>query len=108
MPLIRQLPNDAGDGEILSQPTNLVPLTANMLSFFKNVTTLWQDEPWLAYVAHPHVHTATANVQQLGPFEQYAGCSFAGTTLRGGFGDALSEMDWMLGEMIAHVDVLVD
>ena len=106
LPLIRQLPNDTGDGEILSQPTNLVPLTANMLSFFKNMTTLWQDEPWLAYVAHPHVHTATANVQQLGPYEQYAGCNFAGTTLRGGFGDALSEMDWMLGEMIAHVDVL--
>jgi arylsulfatase A len=106
LPLIRQLPNTEGFGEILSQPTNLVPLTRNMLSFFKNMTTLWKDVPWLAYVAHPHVHTATPNIQQIGKYEQYAGCQFVDTTLRGGFGDALSEMDWMLGEMIEHVNSL--
>ena len=103
LPLIQQLPDQAGFGEILEQPTNLVPLSSNMLSFFQNMTTLWRDVPWLAYVAHPHVHTATPNVRQLGDNEQYCGCNFIGRTVRGGFGDALSEVDWMLGEMVDHV-----
>ena len=62
--------------------------------------------PWLAYVAHPHVHTTTPNIHQIGEFEQYAGCSFAGKSIRGGFGDALTEVDWFLGEMIQHVNAL--
>lgn len=106
LPLIQQLPNETGYGQILEQPTNLVPLSANMLSFFKDRTTEWRDVPWLAYVAHPHVHTTTPNIHQIGEFEQYAGCSFAGKSIRGGFGDALTEVDWFLGEMIQHVNAL--
>ena len=110
LPLIRQLPdvyNESSEfGEILEQPTNLVPLSSNMVAFFKNMTTLWRDVPWLAYVAHPHVHTATPNINQIGSFEQYAGCEFAGHSIRGGFGDALSEVDWMVGEMMNHIENL--
>jgi arylsulfatase A len=103
LPLIRQTPDS---DEILQQPTDLIPLSQNMLAFVKNFTGQWTAGglPWFAYVAHPHVHTATANVQQLGCFEQYSGCAFAGTSIRGGFGDALSEVDWMVGELVQHVE----
>ena len=103
LPLIRQTPDS---DEILQQPADLIPLSQNMLAFVKNFTALWTADglPWFAYVAHPHVHTATANVQQLGCFEQYSGCTFAGTSIRGGFGDALAEVDWMVGELVQHVE----
>ena len=103
LPLIRQTPTS---DEILQQPTDLIPLSRNMVEFVKNFTAQWsaQGLPWFAYVAHPHVHTATPNVEQLGCFEQYAGCKFAGTSIRGGFGDALSEVDWIVGELVDHVE----
>ena len=106
LPLVQQLPNEESYGTILQQPTDLIPLSANMLDFFKNTTTLWRDEPFFAYVAHPHVHTATANIKELGPYKQYVGCKFKNATLRGGYGDALAEVDWMFGEMIHHIEDL--
>ncbi len=106
LPLVQQLPNEESYGTILQQPTDLIPLSANMLEFFKNTTTLWRDEPFFAYVAHPHVHTATANIEELGPYKQYVGCKFKNATLRGGYGNALAEVDWMFGEMIHHIEDL--
>ena len=106
LPLVQQLPDEEGYGTILSQPTDLVPLSANMLNFFKETTTKWRNDPFFAYVAHPHVHTATANIDELGQYKQYVGCPFANTTLRGGYGDALAEVDWMFGEMVKHIEAL--
>ena len=106
LPLVHQLPNEQGYGTILSQPTDLVPLSTNMLTFFKNTTTMWRNQPFFAYVAHPHVHTATSNIEELGPYKQYVGCNFLDATLRGGYGDALAEVDWMFGEMIDHIETL--
>ena len=54
LPLVQQLPDEEGYGTILSQPTDLVPLSENMLNFFKETTTKWRNEPFFAYVAHPH------------------------------------------------------
>ena len=34
------------------------------------------------------------------PEEQYAGCSFKNTTNRGSFGDALHEVDWIVGNLV--------
>ena len=106
LPLVQQLPDEEGYGTILSQPTDLVPLSENMLNFFKETTTKWRNDPFFAYVAHPHVHTATANIDELGQYKQYVGCPFANTTLRGGYGDALAEVDWMFGEMVNHIEAL--
>merc|ERR1712039_1093486 len=75
---------------ILNQPTDLEPLSRGISSFIKDFTTRHRNEPWFAYVAHPHVHVATPNIKQLG-YAQYAGCLFANKSNRGPFGDAVAE-----------------
>ena len=57
-------------------------------------------DPFFLYVPFSHVHTT----DPLQPEEQYAGCNFKNTTNRGSFGDALHEVDWIIGNI---VDTLV-
>ncbi len=49
--------------------------------------------PFFLYVPFNHVHTAASNQ----PDYQYSGCRFRGVSPRGGFGDAVMEMDWLVG-----------
>ena len=45
--------------------------------------------PFFLYLAFQHTH-----------HPQFAGKSFTNTTIRGMFGDAITEMDWAVGEVI--------
>ena len=49
-----------------------------------------------------HVHAARPSQPQ----EQYAGCAFHNTSSRGLFGDALAEVDWMVGNLVAKLEEL--
>ena len=90
LPSIRQ---DNSTSIIVSQPTDLVPLTETWWNETKQFVSDYahSDSPFFAYIAFGHVHTATPNI---GPLRQYAGCAFQGRTERGPFGDALAEVDW--------------
>ena len=43
-----------------------------------------------------HVHTTAGNQPQ----KQYASCKFQNTSIRGAFGDAISEVDWIVGNVV--------
>ena len=90
LPSIRQ---DNSTSIIVSQPTDLVPLTEMWWNETKQFVSDYahSELPFFAYIAFGHVHTATPNI---GPLRQYAGCAFQGRTERGPFGDALAEVDW--------------
>ena len=116
LPLIHQVrpanrsASPATQSLILNQPTNLVPLTADYDAAIKNFTARWfpsaaslEDNPFFLYIAASHVHTATPNIPD---YEQYAGCPFVNSTARGRFGDALAEIDWLVGRLVAHVEEL--
>ena len=54
-------------------------------------------DPFFLYLPFSHVHT-TATDQ---PEQQFCGCPFKNATARGAFGDALAEVDWVVGELVA-------
>lgn len=56
-----------------------------------------KDEPFFLYLPFSHVHT-TANNQ---PQKQYCDCEHKNATRRGAFGDALAEVDTLVG-MVAE------
>jgi arylsulfatase A-like enzyme len=47
-----------------------------------------------------HVHTTAGNQPQ----KQYSSCRFQNTSIRGAFGDALAEVDWMVGSVVKKLD----
>ena len=57
-------------------------------------------EPFFLYMPFSHVHTTAANQ----PEKQYAGCAWKNTTRRGMFGDALKEVDWIVGNVVAKLE----
>jgi hypothetical protein len=60
-------------------------------------------DPFFLYMAFSHVHTA------IPADPQWAGTSFWNTSLRGPFGDAAAEMDWVVGRVMQSlVDAGVD
>jgi arylsulfatase A len=112
LPLIRQMTGtNASESEIVRQPTDLRLLTAEYLSFVQNFTRAHAAQPMFLYLAFSHVHTATPNIEPDPPvpsdngaqFEQYSGCKFVGATRRGRFGDALAEVDWMVGGLVQEL-----
>ena len=40
------------------------------------------------------------------PQKQYASCEFQNTSIRGAFGDALREVDWIVGNVVAKLDAV--
>ena len=64
-----------------------------------------KDGPFFLYMPFSHVHTTAGNQPQ----QQYASCKFQNTSMRGAFGDALSEVDWIIGnveEKLVSTDVI--
>jgi arylsulfatase A-like enzyme len=53
-----------------------------------------KEDPFFLYMPFSHVHT-TRNTAE----KQYASCAFVNTTRRGKFGDALAEVDWIIGSV---------
>jgi len=58
-----------------------------------------KKDPFLLYMPFSHVHTTAANQ----PEKQYASCQWNNTSPRGKFGDALSEVDWIIGNLMKKI-----
>lgn len=86
-----------GSTTVLEQPVDFTTLTQKYTDFcttFLRNTTV--EQPFFLYVPFSHVHT-THNSQ---PQRQYAGCDWQNATRRGPFGDALAELDHMVGAIV--------
>lgn len=94
LPLVHQAFNKT---TILEQPVDLTTLSAKYTDFATKFVEnqAKNDNPFFLYVPFSHVHT-TSNTPEL----QYAGCDFQNKSIRGPFGDALAELDWMAGEIV--------
>ena len=83
------------DDIVMEQPVNLDTLSVRYAdfasSFISNATTA--GTPFLLYLAFQHVHQP-----------DYASQKFCGVSKRGLFGDVLSELDWLVGQVIGAVD----
>jgi arylsulfatase A len=58
--------------------------------------------PFLLYVPFMHVHNAAPNLVD----DQYSQCQFRNVSARGGWGDALLELDWSVGQITATLQEL--
>lgn len=79
------------NAEIIQQPADLTRLalkhTAAMKGFIESSVN--SKTPFFLYFAFQHTHVP-----------QFAGEGFTNTSIRGHFGDALSELDWQVGEIM--------
>jgi len=85
---------------ILEQPLDFTTIAPKYNQFVLNFIEASIAVPFFLYMPFSHVHT-TANNQ---PEKQYAGCKFQNTTRRGTFGDALAEVDWIIGNVHAKLE----
>mmetsp|Transcript_56321 Transcript_56321/g.180831 ORF Transcript_56321/g.180831 Transcript_56321/m.180831 type:complete len:599 (+) Transcript_56321:53-1849(+) len=92
LPLVYQ---EAGKTRILEQPLDFARLPQKYNRFAVDFVSKHKDKPFFLYMPFSHVHTTAANQ----PEKQYAGCPFKNTTRRGAFGDALAEVDWIVGNV---------
>ena len=53
-------------------------------------------------LVNPRAQVHTTSESQ--PHMQYAGCQFKNTTRRGPFGDALAEVDWIIGNVVSTLE----
>jgi len=91
-PLVRQ---EHGNTTVVEQPVDFTHLAEKYNKFATDFIMEHGREPFFLYVPFSHVHTTAANM----PEKQYAGCRFKNTTRRGPFGDALAEVDWIVGNI---------
>lgn len=81
---------------IVEQPLDFTYLAEKYNSFVLDFVDKHQQAPFFLYMPFSHVHAAAGNMPGL----QYAGCRWQNTTRRGKFGDALSEVDWIIGNLM--------
>jgi arylsulfatase A len=84
---------------ILEQPLDFTKLAGKYNDYIQNYVEKHKEEPFFLYMPFSHVHTTAGNQ----PEKQYAGCDFKNTSRRGKFGDALAEVDWIIGNLIQKV-----
>ena len=100
LPLIKQKRDkNSSNVEILEQPLDLSQLSNNYISFADQFINKHSNDPFFIYMAFTHVHTTDPSQHN----QQYAGCKFKGTSSRGIFGDAVQEVDYMVGEIFASL-----
>lgn len=87
---------------VLEQPLDFTTLAIKYSNFATDFIEANAAKPFFLYVPFSHVHT-TWHEQ---PQSQYAGCAFQNTTARGAFGDALAEVDWMIGNIVHELDTV--
>jgi arylsulfatase A len=73
---------------VLEQPVDFTTLAPKYNQFVIDFMDKHQHNPFFLYMPFSHVHTTAGNQPQ----QQYASCKFQNTSLRGAFGDALSEV----------------
>jgi len=81
---------------VLEQPLDFTTLAPKYNKFVTDFIDKSASAPFFLYMPFSHVHT-TANNQ---PQKQYASCMFQNTSDRGAFGDALKEVDWIVGNVV--------
>jgi len=91
-PLVYQA---GGVTTVLEQPVDFTFLAQKYNTFATDFVTNHSADPFFLYMPFSHVHTTASNM----PEKQYAGCDFKNTSRRGPFGDALSEVDWIIGNV---------
>ena len=90
LPLVHQRDNTTS---VTEQPLDFTHLGRQYNDFALRFIAEHRDRPFFLYVPFSHVHTTLGG-------GQYAGCAFQGSTARGPFGDALAEVDWMVGNIV--------
>jgi arylsulfatase A len=85
---------------ILEQPLDFTHLAEKYNSFVEGFVHRHANSPFFLYMPFSHVHT-TNSIQ---PEKQYAGCQWQNTSRRGKFGDALSEVDWIIGNLMKTLE----
>jgi len=96
LPLVYQEFNKT---KVVEQPLDFTSLADKYNDFVTSYVEKHKEEPFFLYVPFSHVHATSGNM----PEEQYAGCAFQNTSRRGKFGDALSEVDWIVGNLVQKV-----
>jgi arylsulfatase A len=98
LPLVYQEHNKT---RIVEQPLDLTTLAQKYTHFATKFIQDHKDEPFLLYFPFSHVHATSGYRSDWSatPNMQYASCDFQNTTKRGPFGDALAEVDWMIGNV---------
>jgi len=91
-PLVHQA---GGVTTVLEQPVDFTFLTQKYSTFATDFVKNHSSDPFFLYLPFSHVHTTANNM----PEKQYAGCDFKGKSRRGPFGDALAEVDWIVGNV---------
>jgi arylsulfatase A len=99
LPLVYQSPGGSFPGHtnttVLEQPLDFTHLAEHYTAYTKKFISENKEKPFFLYMPFSHVHT-TRNTAE----GQYAGCLFRNTSKRGMFGDALAEVDWIVGGVI--------
>lgn len=103
LPLVAQKGNgNSTNTTILQQPLDLTTLAEEYSAGITQFITENAGSPFFLYVPFNHVHTTDMSQ----PDMQYSGCRFRGVSPRGGFGDAVMEMDWLVGNIDATLTSL--
>jgi len=97
LPLVHQIDNTT---TVEEQPLQFRTLAQKYSDYVVGAINDFKADPFFLYMPFSHVHT-TSNSQ---PEKQYAGCAFENTTKRGKFGDALNEVDWIVGNVISTLE----
>jgi arylsulfatase A len=97
LPLVHQEFNKT---TILEQPVDLTTLSSKYKDFATKFVEDHKESPFFLYVPFSHVHTTASGTT---PEKQYSGCDFGNKSIRGPFGDALSELDWMAGQIVQKI-----
>jgi len=84
-----------GKTTVLEQPVDFTFLAQKYNKFATDFVKNHSSDPFFLYMPFSHVHTTAGNM----PEKQYAGCDFKNTSRRGPFGDALAEVDWIIGNV---------
>jgi hypothetical protein len=90
---------------IIQQPVDFSKLAPKYNEFVLDFIERSHAAPFFLYMPFSHVHTTAGNQPQ----KQYASCEFQNTSIRGAFGDAIKEVDWIVGNVVAklkEVDVM--
>jgi len=81
---------------VLEQPVDFSKLAPKYNEFVLDFIDENKEDPFFLYMPFSHVHTTASNQPQ----KQYAACQFQNTSERGAFGDALAEVDWIVGNVV--------
>jgi arylsulfatase A len=98
LPLVYQEHNKT---KIVEQPLDFSTLADKYNHFATKFIEDHKDEPFMLYMPHSHVHTTSGfneNWEEMPNF-QYSSCRFHHKSKRGAFGDALAEIDWLIGNV---------